>query len=215
MINKTVSSIGFDLGVNVPETIDEYDALAKKAGAALESAVFNVLYRSTLAKFRAAFSEAVENNTGIPRKTEVITKMDGTAKIDEESGEPMTRYIETENEYFKRVLAQLVLQGAFPSTEAAAASFQTLAQSTMDSIPFDPSETERAPSGPRTVAKAYIKLAEQAEKSGKLAALAQQLSEKLGATWHVEVTVDSVARAVSEDQRRKRERESLTAEYSV
>jgi hypothetical protein len=207
--------MGFDLSVNVPSSIDEYDTLAKKVGAALESANLNVLYRSVFAKFRSAFAEAVENNSGIARETEAVLKADGTPKVDDETKEPVLKFTETEDKYFKRACAQLAKQGAFASAEAAAASFLPLAQETIATIAFDPSESERAPSGPKTVAKAYTKLAEQAQASGKLETLAMQLQEKLGATWYVEVTIDSVARAVSEDQRRKREAQSLTAEYAV
>jgi hypothetical protein len=207
--------MGFDLTVQVPSSIDEYDQLAKKAGAALESANLNVLYRSVFAKFRSAFAEAVENNSGIARATEAVNNADGTPKVDPDTKEPVLKFTETESKYFDRACAQLHKQGAFASAEAAAASFLPTAQATIASIAFDPSETERAPAGPKVVAKAYTKLAEQAQASGKLDALAMQLQEKLGATWTVEVTVDSVARAVAEDQRRKREAQSLTAEYAV
>jgi hypothetical protein len=64
------------------------------------------------------------------------------------------------------------------------------------------------------VAKAYITLAEKANAAGKLSALADQLSSKLG-NWKVEATVDSVAKAIAEDQRRKREAQKLDAEYGV
>ena len=104
--------------------------------------------------------------------------------------------------------------GQFASTEAAAASFASLAQETIGSIAFDPSESEKAPSGPKKVAKAYVTLAEKAAASGKLAALASQLGSKLG-NWKVEATVDSVAKAIAEDQRRKREAQKLDAEYGV
>lgn len=215
MVSKTVSSLGFDLSVNVPDTVEAYDTLAKKQGACLESAVLNVLYRSVFAKFRSAFADAVENNTGITRETEAVLGKDGQPKIDEETKEPVTRYTETEDKYFKRACAELVKDGQFESVEAAAASFLSLAQSTIAGIAFDPSESERQPSGPKKIAKAYITLATQAQEKGKLDTLASQLQDKLGATWKVEATVDSVARAISEDQRRKREAQTLAGEYNV
>lgn len=213
MVSKQVNTLGFELNVNVPDTIAEYDNLAKKQGAALESAVLNVLYRSVFAKFRQQFAEAVENNTGIERLTEPTGKKvkneDGS-----ESSEDQVRYTETEKVYFDRACAELVRNGQFASTEAAAASFASLAQETIGSIAFDPSESEKAPSGPKKVAKAYVTLAEKAAASGKLAALASQLGSKLG-NWKVEATVDSVAKAIAEDQRRKREAQKLDAEYGV
>jgi hypothetical protein len=89
-----------------------------------------------------------------------------------------------------------------------------LAQTTINSIVFDPSESEAAPQGPKKVAKAYLALAEKVLAAGKIDVFAAQLAEKLG-NWKVEATVDSVARAVSEDQRRKRENEKLDSEYGV
>jgi hypothetical protein len=213
MVSKQVNTLGFELNVNVPDNVAEYDNLAKKQGACLESAVLNVLYRSVFAKFRQQFAEAVENNTGIARLTEPTGKKvkndDGT-----ESDEDQVRYTETEKVYFDRACAELVKSGQFASVEAAAASFASLAQQTITSIAFDPSESEKTPSGPKKVAKAYTVLAEKAAAAGKLEALASQLASKLG-NWKVEATVDSVAKAIAEDQRRKREAQKLDAEYGV
>jgi hypothetical protein len=213
MITKQVSTLGFDLNFSVPETVDEYDQLAKKVGACLESAVLNVVYRSTFAKFRANFAEAVANNTGIKRNEETVLGADGNPKKDEDGNE-VTKYTETEKVYFDRVCAQLVKDGKLPSVEAAAASFQALAQTTIETIAFDPSESERVPTGPKKVAKAYILLAQDAESKGKLSWLADQLRAKL-ANWTVEATVDSVAKAVAEDKRRQREATKLNDEYGV
>ena len=214
MVSKTVSSLGYDLVVQVPSTIEEYDTAAKKAGAALESAINNVLYRSTFAEFRGTFSDAIENNTGIERKTEVVNGKDGQPKKDSD-GEVVTRFTETEKVYFDRVCATLAADGKFDSPEAAAASFKDLAQSIIGGIAFDPSETERVFTGPKKIAKAYIAVAQKAHDTGKLVHLATQLQHKLGETWKVEHTVDSVARAIAEDQRRKREAQKLDTEYGV
>lgn len=236
MISKTINSLGYDLVIQVPETIHEYDTLAKKVGAALESAIMNVVYRGVNNKFRAAFALAVENNTGIERATVTVMKADGSGPKLDDDGEPITKYakeVDTEGKYLDLVFATLVAQKLdengeetstpFESVEAAAAAFAPLAQSIIagdgtennPGIAFDPTEKERVPGGPKKVAKAYIKLAEDAKAKGKLESLAQQLQDKLGALWKVEATVESVARAVSEDQRRKREKESLSQEYAV
>ena len=213
---KTVeaSTLGFKLNVQVPETVEEFDTLAKAVGAALEYANRNVLYRSVFAKFRASLSEAVENQTSIPRKTEQTGKK---VKDDEgnDTDEDQERYCESEKIYFDRVVAKLVKTGEFENKELAAASFGALAQKTIDTIAFDPSEPERAASGPRKVAKSYVELAQKASDNGKLEALANALREKLGNSWRIEDTVDSVAKAVSEDQRRIREATKLTLVYSV
>jgi len=199
----------------VPSSIGEYDQLAKKEGSALESAVLNVLYRSVFAAFRSQFATAVENNTGITRATEPTGK-----KVKNEDGteEDAVKFSETEKTYFDRVCAEMVqtsLLNKTPATlESIAASFNELAQSTIASIAFDPSESVREVSQPKKVAKAYVVLAEKAAANGKLASLAMSLTAKL-ANWRVEPTVDSVAKGIAEDQRRKREAQKLDAEYGV
>jgi len=206
--------MGFELSLAVPETVEENDQLAKRVGATLESAVANVIYRAVLPEFRANFAEAVENNTGIARLTEEVLDKAGQTKKDDE-GEPITRYTETEQKYFDRVTAILVSDGKFESVEAAAASFYDLAKSVIGAITYNPAAAERTSSGPKKVAKQYLKLAQDWSDSDKLEAAVAKLSEKLGSTWKIEATVDSVARAVAEDQRRKREAAKLQDEYSV
>lgn len=225
MVTQTISTLGFDLNTQVPGSVDEYDTLAKQQGACLTSAVLNVLYRSTLATFRSNFVEAVENNTGILRLTEQVKNKDGSLKSEKEtvknadgtettSETPVTKYTETEKDYFLRVCAELVTQSKFASLEAASGSFQSLAQTTIDTITFDPAEAEKKQSGPKKIAKAYTALAQKASDNGKLETLAATLATKL-VNWTVLATVDSVARAISEDQRRKRENEKLDQEYAV
>ena len=212
----TVSSLGFDLTYAVPATVHDYDHLAKKEGACLDSAVLNVIYRSVFAKFRSAFLDAVVNNTGIERPTEVVKNKDGTVKTEGEGDEKVevTRYVNTEKVDFDLICAKLVQEKKFASVEAAAASFKDLAQRTIDGIAFDPSETEKAPAGPKVVAATYTKIAQKASDTGKLESLAATLAAKL-VNWKVEATVDSVARAISEDQRRQREAKNVAEEYGV
>lgn len=213
MVTKEFNSLDFNLKIAVPETVEEYDRLAKKEGSALSDAIFNVLYRGVFAKFRAKFAEAVENNTGIVRNTEVVLGKDGQPKKDDDGNE-VTRYTETEKVYLNRVYAILVGKNEFTSPEAAAASFAPLAQSIVESIVFDPSETEREPSQPKKVAKAYITIAEKAAANGKLESLALTLTAKLG-NWKVEPTVDSVAKGIAEDQRRINAAKNLAGAYGV
>lgn len=209
-----VSSLGYNtLTYAVPATVEEYDRLAKKTGATLDSAVLNVIYRGTLAEFRSKFIETVSNNTGIERATEPVLDKEGKQKVDEDK-EPVVRFVNTEGKDFDLILATLVKNDKFESVEAAAASFTTLAQSILDGIPFDPSESDRKPAGPKKVAKAYVTIATKAEAAGKLDTLAAALATKLG-NWTVVATVDSVARAIGEDQRRQREAKNVGAEYGV
>lgn len=222
---------------NVASSAAEYDALAKKEGACVDSANNNTLYRSVLASFRDNFLHGteglgkegdenykpalpgVEKITGIERKTRDTGKTRGEG----ENKEPVLAYDETEDKYFKRVVAELVANkatvnidgnevGPFDSVEAAAAAFNDLAQRHLSAIPFDPSQTERAPAGPKKIAKQYIAVAEKIVASGKADSTAAMLSSKLGIT--VEPTVDSLSRAISESERRDREADNLLNKYS-
>ena len=206
-----VNTLGFELNASVPADVAEYDRMAKKEGACLESATANVIYRSVLAKFRDLFVSRVENDSGIERANEPVIGSDGQPKKNDE-GEELFRYTETEKDYFSRVCAELTKRGVYASPEAAAASFAPAAQEVMSSIVFDPAEKERTASGPKKVAKAYLELAKTREAEGKLPELAQKLRQKLG-NWKIEDTVESVARAVAEDQRRIREAQKLVDQY--
>lgn len=225
-----------DLNYNVADSAAEYDQLAKREGACVDSANNNTLYRSVLANFRYNFLHGVEevgktgdekHVAGIPGVEEITGIKRKTVKTGKFRGEGETKeeievYDETEDKYFKRVIAELVSEkstveldgqtvGPFDSVEAAAAAFRSLAQQHLDAIPFDPSETVRQPAGPKKIAKTYIEVAKKLIAAGKADAVAAELSSKLGIT--VEPTEDSLSRAISEDQRRKRE--AVGAEYGV
>jgi hypothetical protein len=232
-----VNTLAFTgLNYSVADSAAEYDQLAKKDGACVDSANNNTLYRSVLANFRSNFLHGVEPvgkegdekfKPGIPG-VEEITKIDrntkGTGKFrgEGDAKEEIVVWDETEDKYFKRVLAELVTSkaqitidgtsfGPFDSPEAASSAFTGLAQKHLDAIPFDPSETERAPSGPKKIAKVYIEVAKKLIAAGKADAAAADLTSRLGIT--VEPTEDSLSRAISEDQRRKRE--AVGGEYGV
>jgi hypothetical protein len=211
MKSTTVRTLGFELNYSVPESVAEYDQLAKKDGAALESATDNVVYRSVLAKFRSALSSALANITGVERKTRDTGKV---TKNEDGTEEPVLVWDETEKDHFARVCAEQVASGKFASPEAAAASFLPLAQETIAAIAFDPSESERAPQGPVKVAKQYISIAQKAVDGGKGQALADQLTAKLG-NMTVEPTVDSISRAIAEDQRRIRAATKVGEQYGI
>lgn len=225
MKSVQVSSLGFKLNSSVPETAAEYDQLAAKDGACVESAVSNTLYRSTLAEFRSNLLHGVkpvgvegdegfkpgiagiEELTGIERKTRGTGKFKGEG----ESKEEVIVWDETEGDYFKRVCAELVKGGQHASIEAAVASFAAVAQSHLDNVPFDPKETERKEAGPKKIAKVYIDTAQKLIDAGKAESAAAKLSEVLKIT----VTPDlaSLSAAINEDQRRKKL--AVAAEYGV
>lgn len=175
-----VSTLVFDLTREVPETIEEYNGLApKRENPVLEDATATILYRSTFAKFRDTFLDAIEKETNIPRQNF------GTEK------EPQW---ESDKRYLNRVIASLGL-----TEESFAEKYQALAQEHMDKAPFNPSERE-ASDGP-TIGKKDKALAEELVKRGeeKVAQVAAILSAKLGRA--VATDVDSLARAFADNRR--------------
>lgn len=184
MTNQTYNTMGIDVIFSVPTSIEEFDQNAKKTGAGLASAIDSIVYRGSLAQFRPKFCEAVEKETGIVRKTKLVTlkskNEDGTAKTSEV-------WDGTEVEYFANVLAK---------TNRNAASFTKLAQSIADSIAFDASERVRVAAGPKKIGKAYLDSALKAQNEGKLEDLAAKLSKKL--KRDVAATVETVAAGIKE-----------------
>lgn len=148
---ESVSLKGY---VQVPETAEEFDQLAKKAGACVDEAVNNVLYRGVLADFRSAVVAELERETGIQRKTKdhpegkkyTNDQKDENGNIVAKKGDPIQVLDETESKYIQRVAAE---QGKQPS------DYQYIADRVLTQkddagnllISFDPSQTERkAPS---------------------------------------------------------------------
>jgi hypothetical protein len=199
MVTKTVKTLGLQINVNVPSSVEEYDTMAKQVGACLESGVLNTIYRSYLAEFRSTFSDKLAEKTGIAR----ATKPSGKFEKDENGKDtetPILVYAETESDHFDRVLVE---------TKTEKSAYQDLATEVADSIAFDPSASERAPAGPKKTAAKFTKAADDLIKAGKGEAVAAFLANKLG--FAVEPTVESLGRAIAEDQKRKAA--ALASEY--
>lgn len=199
-MNKvSTNSLGYKIELPAPETVEEFDKLAKKEGACLAEAVKNIFYRSMLPVFRANFIELVENQTGVNRET----KESGRTRTVDGVTEPVMVYTQTEAQYLDHVCA-VTAQERGEAVEAVRASFAGLAQQVADSLEFDPAETMRktASAGPKKIANKWLEIARKLEERGALAKTAAKLTATLG-NWVVEATVESVARGISEDQRRK------------
>lgn len=201
MKQTNIRSLGFSqLAVSVPDSYEEFDRLAKRAGAALDEAVKNVLYRSTLASFRDLFTEELQTISGLERHSEAILGKDGNPKVDEDKNE-LYRYTETENDYFDRAVAHLMATKGL-DRDSIIAELATSAQAVLDKLPFDPSATERSSAGPKKVAKTYLEVAQKIISEGRAETVAAKLTELLGLTVHTDE--QSLGRAIAEDQRRKR-----------
>jgi hypothetical protein len=140
MKTVTYDSGGHKFNIAVPETIEEFDTLAKKQGAALEAAIDHEVYHGTLGDIRNAFVKAVATayNT-TPREI-------GTGVFEGE-GEARAEVTNTEKPqvFLARVVAENNLTGDAP--------FQSIADSLSvggaNEVKFDPSVRERkAPKSP-------------------------------------------------------------------
>ena len=194
MITKQFKTLGLNFNFGVPESAEEYDSLAKRVGACLDSAVANHMYRGVFAEVRAGFVEALETSTGIKRKTKetgktrTIKGSDGAA----DTTEAILVWDETEADYFARVCAE---------TSTTPESYQSALDKVVAGVVFDPSAAERAAPGPKTVAKKFTVAAQTILDAGAGTKAAAKLSEILGIT--VEPTLESLAKAIAEDQKRK------------
>ena len=212
LVDQKVKTLGFDINVKVPASIEDFDKLAKQTGAALKSAVLNVIYRSVLATFRDTFTEKLAEKTGIERSTKETGKF-RTIKSTEEgvadTKEAIVVWAETESDYFDRVVATLVTSEG-KTKEEVIASFQSLADSIAAGIAFDPSESAPSSSGPKKIAKQYLDTAQVIINAGKADAVAAALSAKLNKT--ITSDLEGLARGISEDQALKRK--MLASEYT-
>lgn len=216
MQTVSVNTLGFKLNYEVPSSVEEFDRLAKRNGAALDEANKNVIYRSVLATFRDGFLhgldevkdsggnvvrsaiKGLEELTDIKRAVKVTKPevKDADGKITQEE---VTAWDEKEDAYKERVFATLATNGTFPSTEAAAASYQTTAQDVINAIAFDPSKTERQSAGPKTTPKTYFGIADALiEMAGSIDLAAAKFATKTGRA--VEATREALAKGIWEDQ---------------
>ena len=208
MINRTVSSQGFELNYSVPESVEEYNGLApKRTNPVLEDAILSTWYRNGANKFRDALCEHLEKVTGVARLN---------------SGTEDDPKWEQEGKYIKRVIAELATQsGIDPASKAAKDAFftrfQADAQSILDSIKFDPSERESTGGG-ALVAKMYVEWATKAVKAGNGAKLAAMLSKALNnpipVTGDETEDIKTLSKGIAANEKRKRDL-AKTAEYQV
>jgi len=141
-------SLGHLITVNVPSTIEEFDQMAGKAGAALEEAIDHVVMHSLLGKVRPALAALVEEETKIKqtRDTGRKTLVNGVE----------TPILEELSE--KAYLAMVAAQQPGYDPEAEVGPFQKLADRLSaggdKEIKFDPKAQKRTGLGP-VLAKAY------------------------------------------------------------
>lgn len=150
MKTVTYDSGGHKFNIAVPESVEEFDLLAKKSGAALEAAIDHEVYHGTLGDIRGAFVKAVaEAYNTQPREI-------GTGVFEGE-GEAKAEVTTTEKPqvFLARVAAEQNLTGESPFQSIA----DMLSVGGAKEVKFDPSVRERkAPKAP-VVAKWAIEQA--------------------------------------------------------
>lgn len=206
MKSQIVKTLGYQITVSVPDSVEEFDRLAKAVGTCLEQANRNVIYRSVLAEFRSLFCDTLETITKISRKTKDTgktrkVKTEGPDGSVTETEEAIVVWAETETEYEDRVI-QTIASSEGTTAEAVKTRFQATADKLAATLRFDPSESEKAPAGPKKVPAAMLTVAQKLIDTGRAAVVAESLATKLGIP--VEPTLESLGRAIAEDQRRKR-----------
>jgi hypothetical protein len=167
MISKQYNSVGLKANVLIPQTVEEFDQLAKRSGACLESASDNVVYRGVLSGVREDLVEAVEKHTGVARLSTTTKKGD----------KEIVTYTESDGEYLKRVKAEKKW-----TDEDYVRALQPL----MDTIvaseanAFDPSETVREAKKPKKLAQSYIDAATRVFSNGNAEKIAARIEAESG-----------------------------------
>lgn len=147
MKTEKYKSLGLVVALSVPETVDEFDSNAKKAGACLAEGTNNVVYRGMLGDFRDVLIHGCEEDTvrnlpgfkglediyGVPRKMKPSLGKDGKPKVGEDK-EPIMTPDETEQEYVDRLIAEKSLK---------IEDLQSYADQTVATLLFDASSRER------------------------------------------------------------------------
>lgn len=169
MKKQQFKSLGIAFELPVPSTVEEFDTNAKRAGACLEEAISNIVYRNGLAEFRYYFlhgreadkdlkTPALEGVEDYVRKNKVVAKDPETGKEElvlrrtkatgrkDEDGQPVLAFFESEANYFDRVLQALGKEPSF---------FQDLANKHAALIAFDASQKEKKPAAPKKLAQKY------------------------------------------------------------
>lgn len=102
MQTRKFRSLGLDVVLNVPSSVEEFDQNAKRQGACLDEAINNCVYRGCLAEFRDSFQAVVAEKTGIQRATKPVIDPD-TKQPKVVDGEALEEWEESEAKYIGRV----------------------------------------------------------------------------------------------------------------
>ena len=194
MVNIEKKVLGIPVTISVPATLAENVALCGSEDVANQIIIDHELAHNNFGDYRADFLKAIQETTGITRKTKVIGK--------KKDGTDIVEWDEKEEPYFERVLAQLQVERT---------SFQAQMDAAVAANPYNPKPSERKPKAPRTPTKGDASLADAVIKVGgqQLADVLAALSAELNRT----VTVENLAVAIMDD--RLAEAEKIRAAQAV
>lgn len=205
MIKQEFRVLGHKIHYNVAESSEEFNKLdPKRKDAARDEAVNNIVYRSmnpdTRYWFLHGFSaddakklsesnpgttyelyDGVEEETGIPRKTEPAKNKAGEVRM--KDGVEVTKFIEPEEVYYNRVIATLVSDKKYASEDVAREHFQPFIERIASYVPFDVTEAEHAERGPKKLAAKYKIAAAKAMSIGTVEKLNKLFEPAIGKTF--------------------------------
>lgn len=188
MLKTQIKVLNVPVNYAIAESIEEFDKLAGKEGAALAQANKQELYHGSFADIRSKVAELLKKEG---HEREAVSTEDRTT-VDEEGNETTESVVtkwETEAKFFDRICAE---QGVEPS------HFEALIQKAADSVPFDPSVKERSAKA-KKVGKTHLEAAQTIADQGALETVAEKLAEKLDIEIDVsnpDTAIENLARAI-------------------
>lgn len=139
MKKATYSSVGVNWDIMVPETVDEYNGLAKREGnPCLDDAIDHIVFHDTLGEIRYEFAEALSKELKVERPKKDTGEKD-------EKGQPITKPI-NDGAFINLLLAQ---------SGKKATDFPDIIKAVAEKVKFDPSASTRTGGG-KEIAKQYI-----------------------------------------------------------
>lgn len=176
MVKKQTKIMGYPVEYNVPETSAEFNALdPSRPDAAVDEANNNIVYRSMNPDTRFFFLHGVneeaakeyaergvtlpswaglEEDTSIERERKPALNSKGEPRKNSD-GEPIMKFVESEEDYSDRVIAELVKTQKFASEDAVRAHYGPIIAGIAAVIPFDPKMRERKERAPVKLAQKY------------------------------------------------------------
>jgi hypothetical protein len=213
-------SIGMKWPISVPETVEEYNILAKRANACLSDAIDHTVYHDTLGDIRYEFTEAVAAalQKQFPNRVDEFKRKEKDTGRTSEDGSPILTK-ENDGTFLSRILALVGKQATdYPDEKAAVEQ----------KVKFDPSVRERKAGTPKTVPKAsLIAAGELIALDGKtvegnvisLKAIVTSLeglnptATKVAYTPEGKIIPESLAWLITANEARKRAATKLSASY--